>query len=174
MAEPLRPASGPDLVASTPDLLASTLDRLASIATPCFGQVRPSCRSWSPSWRQLGATSPKMYQKANPETKTTQDNANLRQPCSKQLKNNYPDLRKSSKSDGLLFVFILFAIPTHPQKKTPKGTKIGQKSSQKKLQSDQAGHLGSILATLGRNLLPTWSQLGPFCSILLPSFAEHR
>jgi hypothetical protein len=29
----------------------------------------------------------------------------------------------------------------------------------KELLSDQAGHLGSILATLGRNLLPTWSIL---------------
>jgi hypothetical protein len=214
-----------------------TPDLLVSIATPCFAQVRPSCRSWSPSWRQLAATSPricqkrtlkpkqlkrpqictklaqnsckitsqtlenqakvmdccsfsyfslfpptckkrhqkvsklvrnrskrsykvtklailaaswrllgatccqldpnlvhfassccqalpKSCQKANPETKTTQENPNLRQPCPKQLKNHSPDLRKSSKSDGLLFVFILFAIPTHPQKKTPKGCKI--------------------------------------------------
>jgi hypothetical protein len=137
------------------DLPASTLDLFASIATPCFDQVRSSCRSWSPSWRQLGATSPKICQKANTETKTTQESLNLRQHCPKQLKNHPPDSRKSSKSDGLLFVFILFAIPTHPQKKTPKGHKIAQKSCQKKLQIDQAGHLGSILATLGRNLLPT-------------------
>jgi hypothetical protein len=86
--------------------------------------VRPSCRSWSPSWRQLGATSPKICEKANLETKTTQENTNLRQPCPKHLKNQPPDFRKSSKSDGLLFVFILFAIPTHLQKKIPKGNKI--------------------------------------------------
>ena len=110
---------------SGPDLFASTLDLGISTGTPCFGQVRPSCRSWSPSWRQLGATSLKIYQKPNPETKTTQESPNLRQPCSKQLKNHPPDPRKSSKSDGLLFVFILFAIPIHSQKKTPRGFKIG-------------------------------------------------
>jgi hypothetical protein len=123
---------------------------------------------------KLCRASLKIYKKTNPETKTAQETPNLRQTCPKQLKNHPPDLRKSSKSDGLFVVFILFAIPTHPQKKTQQKNKIGQKSCQKKLQSDQAGHLGSILATLGRNLLPTWSQLGPFCSILLPSFAEHR
>ena len=102
------------------DLIASTLDLIASIATPCFGQVRPSCRSCSPSWRQLGATSLKIYQKPNPETKTPQESSNLRQTCPEQLKNHPPDLRKSSKSDGLLVVFILFPIPTHPQKETRK------------------------------------------------------
>jgi hypothetical protein len=61
-----------------------------------------------------------MYQKATPETKTTQENPNLRQPCPKQLKNPPPDFRKSSKSDGLLVVFILFAIPTHQKKKHQK------------------------------------------------------
>ena len=67
--------------------------------------------------------------------------------------------------------FSLF--PLTRKKKHEKTSKIGVKSSQKKLQSDQASHLGSILATLGRNLLPTWFQLGPFCSILLLSFAEN-
>jgi hypothetical protein len=155
------------------DLPASTLDLFASIATPCFDQVRSSCRSWSPSWRQLGATSPKICQKTNPEAKTAQETPNLHETCPKQLKNHSPDFRKSSKSDRLFVVFILFAIPTHLQKKTQQKIKIGQKSCQKKLESDQSGHLGSILATLGRNLLPTWSQLGPCCFILLPSFAEH-
>ena len=44
------------------DLTASTLNLFASIAIPCFAQVRASCRPWSPSWRQLGATSLKIYQ----------------------------------------------------------------------------------------------------------------
>jgi hypothetical protein len=34
-------------------------------------------RSWSPSRRQLSETWPEMYHKANPESKTTQDNPNL-------------------------------------------------------------------------------------------------
>jgi hypothetical protein len=67
---------------------------------------------------KLCRSSLKIYKKTIPETKTAQEIVNLRQTCPKQLKNHLSDLRKSSKSDGLFVVFILFAIPTHPQKKT--------------------------------------------------------
>jgi hypothetical protein len=66
----------------------------------------------APTWRNIVEN----LQKPNPETKTAQESSNLRKTCSKHMKNHPPDFRKSSKSDGLLFVFILFAIPIHSQK----------------------------------------------------------
>jgi hypothetical protein len=62
------------------DLTASTLNLFASIAIPCFAQVRASCRPWLPSWRQLGATSLKIYQNQtfkSKQLKTSKFCANL-------------------------------------------------------------------------------------------------
>jgi hypothetical protein len=67
--------------------------------------------------------------------------------------------------------FHTFRYSHPPAKKDTKKKWIGQKSYQKKLQSDQAGYLGSILATPGRNLLPTWFQLAQLAANLIPTWS---
>jgi hypothetical protein len=69
-------------------------------------------------------------------------NRNLRQPYSKQLKNDLSDSWKTSKSDGLLFVFILCALSHLAANMTPRMTSHDQKSSDKKLKVDQDSCLG--------------------------------
>ena len=124
------------------------------------------------------ATSPKMYQKANPGAKTIQDSPNLHQPCPKQLKNHSPDLRKSSKSDRLLLVFILFAIPTHPQKETRKSfqnsSQIVPKEAKKRPSWSSWQHLGDSWAQLAANLIPTWFILLHLAAKLSRKFQPNR
>ncbi len=69
-------------------------------------------------------------------------NRNLRQPYSKQLKNDLSDSCKTSKSDGPLFVFILCALSHLAANMTPRMTSHDQKSSDKKLKVDQDSCLG--------------------------------
>ena len=71
--------------------------------------------------------------------------------------------------DCCSFSYFSLFPPTRKQEHK-KTAKIVQKSFQKQQQIDQAGYLGSILATLGRNLLPTWPSSW---LILLLRFSEN-
>jgi hypothetical protein len=68
-------------------------------------------------------------------------------------------ISKSSKTDGLLIVFILFATYRRPAKKTPKSTQICSEIIQKTPENSPSWlswqHLGESWAQLAANLALT-------------------